>query len=162
MPVPMVFEIVAKCILCVLLVPLDLLKTSSNFRAFLQPCYANLFPQWFATVTVKGNDLKSDCDGELMHKVVELLPVEHTVKRVGKGTKYHSYIFAFAVNHSGMEKNVMDEYIVSVAQKFAHTLNDDVQQSCFYLTRVFIWDAFIRHIKRLRKRFLASHDVAHP
>jgi hypothetical protein len=88
----MVFEIVAECVSCVLLVPLDPLKTSSNFRSFLQPCYANLFPQWFATVTVKGNDLKSDCEGDLMHKVVELLPLECTVKQLGKETKYYSYI----------------------------------------------------------------------
>jgi hypothetical protein len=126
MLVPMVFEIVAECVSCVLLVPLDPLKTSSNFRAFLQPCYANLFPQWYATVTVKGNNSKSDCEGELMHKVVEMLPTERKVKQVGKGTKYNSYIFAFAVNHSGMEKNVTDEYIVSVARKFGEIVSENL------------------------------------
>jgi hypothetical protein len=126
MLVPMVFEIVAECVSCVLLVPLDPLKTSSNFRAFLQPCYGSLFPEWFSTVTVKGNNSKLNCDGELMHKVVEMLPAEGTVKQVGKGTKYNSNIFAFAVHHFGMERNVRDEYIVSVARKFGEIVSENL------------------------------------
>jgi hypothetical protein len=64
MLVPMVFEIVSKCISCVLLVPLD----------------SGVF---FATVTVQGNNSKVNCDGELMHKVGEMLPSEGKAKQVG-------------------------------------------------------------------------------
>jgi hypothetical protein len=118
MLVPMVFEIVSECVSCVLLVPLNPRKKTADARAYLNPATTKLFPDWYGTVTVQGNNSKEDGDGELMHKMVEMLPVEGTPKFVGKATKYYSYIFAFAVNHSDMEKEVREGYIVSVAQKF--------------------------------------------
>jgi hypothetical protein len=126
MLVPMVFEIVSKCISCVLLVPLDPRLKTNESRAFLQPACKVLYTDWYGTVTVQGNNSKVDCDGELLHKVVELLPANGEVKRVGGQGKYYSYIFAFAVNHCDMEKEVADEYIVSVAQKFGEILSENM------------------------------------
>jgi hypothetical protein len=127
MLVPMLFEIVSKCISCVLLVPLDPRMKTAESRAFLQPATVKLFSGgFFATVTVQGNNSKVDCDGELIHKVVEMLPSEGKAKQVGKATKYNSYIFGFAVNHSNMEKEVSDEYIVSIARRFGQMLSENL------------------------------------
>jgi hypothetical protein len=117
---------VSECVSCVLLVPLNPRKKTADARAYLNPATAKLFPDWFGTVTVQGNNSKDDGDGELMHKMVEMLPVEGTPKYVGKATKYYSYIFAFAVNHSDMEKEVRDGYIVSVAQKFGQMMSENL------------------------------------
>jgi hypothetical protein len=96
-----------------------------------------------------------------MHKVVELLPVDGTPKQVGKTKKYNSYIFAFAVNHHGMESNVSDEYILSIARKFGEILSenlDDVDTEAAK-KRVFSTEQVYQMKSFCLCRMIRDHDV---
>jgi hypothetical protein len=57
--------------------------------------------------------------------VIELLPnTEGKQKMVGSKGRAASYIYAFAVDHFGLDKAESDKYILNVSKRFAEMLTD--------------------------------------